>query len=276
MERGQCSRVPAFCYDRHQRSIYAGPSAHKGFMVPEPCSPKENHILASLPREEYGTLSPHLESVFLPAGSVLYDSLHKSISVYFPINCTASLIYSTADGASPEIAVIGHEGMAGIALIIGDVSPWNRTIVQSAGFAYRLRASLLRSEFERIDALRRSLLQYISALMTQIGQTAVCNRFHSVEQQLCRWLLMHTDRLRGDELVVTQERIATLLGVRREGISAAAASLQDDGAIRYHRGRIAIVDRQRLEARVCECYAAIRNRYDLLPSRVAVRSRSSA
>ncbi|MFC6672107.1 Crp/Fnr family transcriptional regulator [Marinobacterium aestuariivivens] len=223
-------------------------------------------MLAALPTDEYARLAPHLESVSLPLGQVLYESGHELRHVYFPTDSIVSLLYVMLDGASAEVSVVGNDGIIGIALFMGGETMPNRAVVQSAGQAYRLPGQLLKREFQDSIALQHLLLRYTQALLTQMAQTAVCNRHHSLDQQLCRWLLLSRDRLPSDELLMTQELIANMLGVRREGVTAAAGKLQAAGLIHYHRGHITIVDRAGLEARTCECYAVVKREYDrLLP-----------
>jgi CRP-like cAMP-binding protein len=203
----------------------------------------------------------------MPLGQTVYESGGPQGYVYFPTNSIVSLLYVLADGASAELAVAGNEGVVGIALFMGGETTPSRAVVQSAGHGYRLRASVLKKEFESGGALHHLLLRYTQALITQMTQTAVCNRHHSVEQQLCRWLLLSLDRLSGNELVMTQELIANMLGVRREGVTVAAGKLQSEGLIHYVRGHITILDRRQLEARVCECYGVVKKEYDrLLPA----------
>ena len=229
-------------------------------------SPKDNHILAALSEASFQTLSPALEGVSLPLGMVVYESGGAQRYVYFPTTSIVSLLYVLANGSSAEIAVTGNEGVVGISLFMGGETTPSRAVVQSAGRGYRLRGDVLRREFESGGALQHVLLRYTQALITQMTQTAVCNRHHTVDQQLCRWLLLSLDRLPGNELVMTQELIANMLGVRREGVTEAAGKLQAEGLIRYSRGRIKILDRKQLEARVCECYGVVKKEYDrLLP-----------
>jgi CRP-like cAMP-binding protein len=229
-------------------------------------TPKDNRLLAALPDDSLRTLLPFLEAVPLPLGMVVYESGGTQGYVYFPTDSIVSLLYVLADGASAEIAVTGNEGLVGIALFMGGETTPSRAVVQSAGHGYRLKAAVLKKAFEGGGELQHLLLRYTQALITQMTQTAVCNRHHSVDQQLCRWLLLSLDRLPGNELVMTQELIANMLGVRREGVTEAAGKLQAEGLIRYSRGRITVSDRQQLEARVCECYAVVKKEYDrLLP-----------
>jgi CRP-like cAMP-binding protein len=238
--------------------------------IPPVAVPRANRLLAALPEVSYSVLLPHLEHVRLPLGMAVYESGAKQAYVYFPTNSIVSLLYVLADGASAEIAVVGSEGMVGIALFMGGETTPSRAVVQSAGYGFRLRADVLKREFEGGGALQHLLLRYTQALITQMTQTAVCNRHHAVDQQLCRWLLLSLDRLPGDELVMTQELIANMLGVRREGVTEAAGRLQADGLIEYSRGRIRVLDRDHLEARVCECYAVVKKEYDrLLPAGIA-------
>ena len=232
--------------------------------MPAPHSPKQNHILAALPAAEFDRLAPHLELVPLPLGEALYESGGRLQHVYFPTTAIVSLLYVLEDGASAEIAVVGNEGVLGIALFMGGETTPSRAVVQSAGFGYRLKAQILKQEFNRAGPVMHLLLRYTQALITQMTQTAVCNRHHSVEQQLCRWLLLSLDRLSSDALTMTQELIANMLGVRREGVTEAAGKLQRDGLIRYTRGRIEVLDRPGLEKAVCECYAVVKKEDDRL------------
>lgn len=207
----------------------------------------------------------------MPLGQVLYESGSKMSHVYFPIDAIVSLLYVLENGSSAEIAVVGREGLVGIALFMGGDTTPSRAVVQSAGKGYRLRAHAIKDEFNRSGPVMHLLLRYTQALITQMAQTAVCNRHHSLDQQLCRWLLLSLDRLRGNELVMTQELIANMLGVRREGVTEAALKLQKLGLIQYARGHIRVLDRARLETRVCECYAVVKTEYDrLLPNLLAV------
>jgi CRP-like cAMP-binding protein len=233
-------------------------------------SPKKNRLLAAMPAADYEALLPSLEHVPMPLGQAVYESGETQGYVYFPTDCIVSLLYVLADGATAEIAVTGNEGLVGIALFMGGETTPSRAVVQSAGHGFRLRALLLKKEFERGGSLQHLLLRYTQALITQMTQTAVCNRHHSVDQQLCRWLLLSLDRLRDNKLVMTQELIANMLGVRREGVTEAAGNLQAEGLIEYSRGKITVVDRPRLEARVCECYGVVKREYDrLLPEPAA-------
>lgn len=226
--------------------------------------PKLNQLLAALPSADYERLLPALELVQLPLGTVLYESGGTLGYVYFPTDCIISLLYVMEDGASAEIAVTGFEGLVGIALFMGGETTPSRAVVQSAGSGYRLKAAVLKKEFDIGGALQHLALRYTQALITQMAQTAVCNRHHSVEQQLCRWLLLSLDRLPGNELSMTQDLIANMLGVRREGVTGAAGKLQKLALIRYSRGHIVVLDRAKLEVRVCECYAVVKKEYDRL------------
>ncbi|KJS71669.1 MAG: Crp/Fnr family transcriptional regulator [Comamonadaceae bacterium BICA1-1] len=224
-----------------------------------------------MPEAEWQRWLPLLEPVHLPLGQVLYESGGVMSHVYFPTNAIVSLLYVLENGASAEIAVVGHEGMVGISLFMGGGSTPSRAVVQSAGQGFRLRATVIKDEFARSSPVLHLLLRYTQALITQMTQTAVCNRHHSLDQQLCRRLLLSLDRLPGDELVMTQELIANMLGVRREGVTEAALSLQKAGLIRYARGHITVLNRQGLEQRSCECYAVVKTEYDrLLPREEAV------
>jgi len=227
-------------------------------------APLENRLLATLPAADYEHLLPHLELVPLPLGWAVYESGDTQGYVYFPTDSIVSLLYVMEDGASAEIAVVGNEGVVGIALFMGGETTPSRAVTQSAGVGYRLKGSLLKAEFKRGGPMQHLLLRYTQALITQMAQTAVCNRHHSVEQQLARWLLLSLDRLPSSELTMTQELIANMLGVRREGVTEAAGHLQAAGLIHYSRGRITVVDRPKLEARVCECYAVVKREYDRL------------
>jgi len=230
----------------------------------DPPPPSVNLLLAALPAADCQRLLPDLEPVPLPLGTVLYEPGSRMAHVYFPVSGIVSLLYVMENGASAEIAVTGNEGLVGISLFMGGGSTPSRAIVQSAGHAYRLGAKILKREFERGGQLQHLLLRYTQALITQMAQTAVCNRHHTVEQQLCRWLLLSLDRLPSNELRMTQELIANMLGVRREGVTEAARRLQDAGLIRYQRGQITVLDRPRLEQRVCECYAVVKRETDRL------------
>ena len=227
-------------------------------------------LLASLSQEDYARLEPNLEPVELELGLTLHRSGSTMNYVYFPTTAIVSLLYVLESGASAEIAVVGNEGIVGIALFMGGETTPNKAIVQSAGGAFRLRGASLQKEFNRAGPLQHLLLRYTLALLSQMAQTAVCNRHHSVDQQLCRWLLLSLDRLPSNELSMTQELIANMLGVRREGVTEAAGKLQAAGLIHYNRGRITVTDRAGLEARVCECYEVVRKEFSrLLPDVVA-------
>lgn len=229
--------------------------------------PATNRLLAVLPAIERERVYPELELVTMPLGRVLYESGSKLDHVYFPADCIVSLLYVMADGASAEIAVVGNDGVVGVALFMGGETTPSRAVVQSAGLAYRLSGSAMKLEFRRGGAMQHLLLRYTQALLTQMAQTAVCNRHHSVDQQLCRWLLLSLDRLSSNELKMTQELIANMLGVRREGVTEAAGKLQAAKVIRYSRGRITVLDRAALEAHACECYAVVKRESDrLLPT----------
>jgi CRP-like cAMP-binding protein len=235
-------------------------------MKARPPVPRDNHLLAALPDAEWQRWLPQLEPVDLPLGRVLYESGGTLSHVYFPTTALVSLLHVMENGASAEIAVVGNEGIVGIALFMGGESTPSRAVVQSAGRGFQLKAQAIRDEANRAGPVLQVLLRYTQALITQMTQTAACNRHHSVDQQLCRWLLLSLDRLRGSELVMTQALIADMLGVRREGVTEAAGKLQDLGLIRYARGRITVLDRPGLEQRTCECYAVVKKEYDrLLP-----------
>jgi CRP-like cAMP-binding protein len=237
--------------------------------MPRTPSPLQNCILDALPAPERERLFPHLKLVALPLGAVLYESGDTLRHIYFPTDSIVSLLYVLANGASAEISIVGNEGAIGVALFMGGETTTNRAIVQSAGSAYRLTGARLKQEFERHGELLHILLRYTQALLTQMAQTAVCNRHHSVDQQLCRWLLLSLDRLSSDKLTMTQELIANMLGVRREGVTEAAGKLQKLGVIHYRRGHITVLDRPRLERLSCECYAVVKKESDrLLPVRV--------
>jgi CRP-like cAMP-binding protein len=228
--------------------------------------PQQNHLLAALPASDYERLLPHLELIPLKLGEVLSEPGVQLRHVYFPTTSIVSLLYVMEDGASAEIAIVGNEGSLGISLFMGGETTPSRAVVQSAGYGYRLKAQLLKDEFQRFGPMLHLLLRYTQALITQMAQTAVCNRHHSVDQQLCRWLLLSLDRLASNELSMTQELIANMLGVRREGVTEAAGKLQEAGLISYRRGRITVLDRPGLEARSCECYEVVKKELDrLLP-----------
>jgi len=229
--------------------------------------PHQNHLLDALTEAEYECLSPHLELIEMPLGKVLYESGQKLKHVYFPTTSIMSLLYVMEDGASAEIAVVGNEGILGISLFLGGETTPSRAVVLNAGYGYRLKAQFLKDEFNRAGPMQRLLLRYTQALITQMAQTAVCNRHHSVDQHLCRWLLLSLDRLSSEELTMTQELIANMLGVRRESVTEAAGKLHRLGLINYSRGHIKVLDRPGLEALVCECYPVVKAEFDrLLPS----------
>jgi CRP-like cAMP-binding protein len=239
--------------------------------MPAPHLPMGNRLLAVLPASEYERLRSHLEPSSMPLGAVIYESGSRLDHLYFPTTAIVSLLYVMADGASAEIAVVGNEGVVGVALFMGGETTPSRAIVQSAGSVYRLPGAVLKEEFVRGGAMQHLLLRYTQALLTQMAQTAVCNRHHSVDQQLCRWLLLSLDRLPSNKLVMTQELIANMLGVRREGVTEAAGKLQSAGLIQYSRGRITILDRPGVEARACECYGVVKRESDRLLSAVIAR-----
>ena len=232
--------------------------------------PAANHLLAALPDAERRRWSLQLERVDMPFGHVLYESGGTLSHVYFPTTAIVSLLYVMGNGASAEIAVVGNEGIVGTSLFMGGDSTSSRAVVQSAGLGFRLKAQIMKEEFNRSGPVLHLLLRYTQALITQMAQTAVCNRHHTLDQQLCRWLLLSLDRLQGSELLMTQELIANMLGVRREGVTEGAVKLQQAGLIRYSRGRITVLDREALEQRSCECYAVVKKEYDrLLPDAMA-------
>jgi CRP-like cAMP-binding protein len=232
---------------------------------------RTNRLLACLPDATWQRWSPQLELVDLPLGQVLYESGKTMQHVYFPIDAIVSLLYVLEDGASAEIAVVGNEGLVGISLFMGGESTTSRGVVQSSGKGLRMRGQAVKAEFDASPAVMHLLMRYTQALITQMAQTAVCNRHHTVDQQLCRWLLMSLDRLKGDELIMTQELIANMLGVRREGVTESALKLQRAGLIRYARGHITVLDRPGLEQRTCECYQVVKTEYDrLLPETTAI------
>jgi len=234
-------------------------------------SATQNHLLAALPAADFARLVPDLELIPMPLGWAVYESGGQMHYLYFPTTSIVSLLYVMESGASAEIAVAGNEGLVGISLFMGGESTPSRAVVQSGGDGYRLKANALKREFSTGGHLQHLALRYTQALITQMAQTAVCNRHHSVDQQLCRWLLLSLDRMENSELVMTQELIANMLGVRREGVTEAAGKLQKDRVIQYSRGRISILSRAKLEARVCECYAVVRREYDrLLPYKLMI------
>ena len=228
--------------------------------------PRTNHLLAALPDADWQRWSALLEPVELPLGHAIYESGTTLGHLYFPTTSIVSLLYVTGDGSSAEIAVVGHEGTVGISLFMGGESTTSRAVVQSAGHGVRIPAQMMKDEFSRSPAVMHLLLRYTQALITQMAQTAVCNRLHSIERQLCRWLLLSLDRLPGKEIVMTQELIANMLGVRREGVTESASKLERAGLITYRRGHITVLDRPGLEKRTCECYGVVKHEYDrLLP-----------
>lgn len=230
-------------------------------------NPRENDILAALSSDDYARLLPHLELVPMPLGWALYEAGDTLSHAYFPINSIVSLLYVMENGASAEIAVTGFDGLVGTVLFMGGNSTSSRAVVQSAGYGYRVKAAALKREFRLGGDLQKFALSYTQALITQMAQTAVCNRHHSVVQQLCRWLLLNLDRLPGNELKMTQELIANMLGVRREGVTEAACKLQNEGLIKYSRGHILVLDRPALEKRACECYRVVKKEFNrLLPA----------
>jgi CRP-like cAMP-binding protein len=228
--------------------------------------PQQNHLLGTIPEAEWGRFASHLAPVYIGLGEVIYESGVDQSYAYFPTDSIVSLMHVSGDGSPAEIAIIGNEGLVGISLFMGGRTTPNRAVVQSAGHAFRIRASYIRDEFTRAATVQHHFLRYAQALLTQIGQTAACNRHHSVNQQLCRWLLMSLNRLPTNELTMTQELIANMLGVQRQGITHAAGKLQRAGVIEYHRGRIRVLDRSRLERSACECYAVVKKEFmRLLP-----------
>ena len=230
-------------------------------VLARPSEPVENRLLAALPRNEYERLLPNLQQVSFSLGEVVYEFGGQLDYVFFPTTSIVSLLYTMENGSSAEMGLTGNDGVVGIALFVGGGTMPNRAVVQSAGAAIRLKAKVLQDEFALGGKFQYLLLRYTQALITQISQTAVCNRLHAVEQQLCRWLLLSHDRLKTDELIMTQELIADMLGVRREGVTVAAGHLQDAGAISYVRGRIKILNRQKLEETVCECYQVVKDEF---------------
>jgi CRP-like cAMP-binding protein len=235
-------------------------------------NPRCNHLLAALPEREWLRWRPHIEHVDLPLGKVIYESGATLTHVYFPATAIVSLLSVLENGESAEIAVVGNEGIVGVAMFMGGGSTPSHAVVQSAGEGFRLTAAAMRHEFERAGPVMHVMLRYTQALITQMAQTAVCNRHHSLDQQLCRWLLLSMDRLQGNQLVMTQELIANMLGVRREGVTEAALKLQRASLISYARGHITVLDRPGLEKRSCECYAVVKKEYDrLLPATMALQ-----
>jgi CRP-like cAMP-binding protein len=239
-------------------------------LMPNPPDACQNKLLNALPPEERARIFPYLESVDMPLGKTVYESGVLMSHVYFPTTSIISLLYSLENGSSAEISIIGHEGIVGIALFMGGETTTSHGVVQSAGHAYRLKGQILKAAFLNGGPMQRLLLRYTQALLTQMAQTAVCNRHHTIDQQLCRWLLLSLDRLPSNELCMTQELIANMLGVRREGVTEAAGHLQHAGLIHYSRGKITVIDRPGLEARVCECYQVVKTEFErLLPPLVA-------
>lgn len=224
----------------------------------------KNHLLAALPAEEFNRLEPHLELVSLALGKVIYESGNKMTHVYFPTTAIISMLYIMENGATAEIGIAGNNGLIGSALFMGSESTSSRAVVQSTGDAIRIKAKPLQTEFDRGGLFQKLLLRYTQTLITQISQTAVCNRLHSVDQQLCRWLLINHDQLETDKLIMTQELIANMLGVRREGVTIAAGKLQEKGLIKYVRGTITMLDRKGLEKAACECYQIVMDEYERL------------
>jgi len=230
-----------------------------------------NHLFEAMPQAEWERLLPFIEPTELPLGKVLYEPGVKMSHVVFPSSAIVSLLYALENGSSAEIAVVGNEGVVGISIFMGGESTSSRAVVQSAGAGYRIKSSILLEEFNKGGPIMHLLLRYTQALITQMSQTAVCNRHHSLDQQLCRWLLLSADRLTGNELIMTQELIANMLGVRREGVTEAALKIQKAGLIQYARGHITILDRHGLERRTCECYEVVKNEYErLLPDKLAI------
>jgi len=234
-------------------------------------NPLQNHLLAALPAEVQSRLLPHLQLVAMPLGKVLYESGDTLRNVYFPTDCIVSMLYTMENGASAEISVVGNEGLIGVALFMGGETTTSRAVVQSGGHAYQMLGHRLKDEFHRHSEMMLLMLRYTQSLITQMAQTAVCNRHHSIDQQLCRWLLLSLDRLAGNKLTMTQELIANMLGVRREGVTDAAGKLQKLGVIDYTRGHITVLDRHKLEKLSCECYAVVKLETDRLLPYVPVR-----
>lgn len=231
----------------------------------------QHYLFQSIPPDVWDRVSPHLEPIDLPLGKVLYEPGTKMGYVYFPTTAIVSLLYALENGSSAEIAIVGYEGVVGISIFMGGESTSSRAVVQSAGKGYRMKSNLILDEFNRSGPFMHLLLRYTQALITQMSQTAVCNRHHSLDQQFCRWLLLSLDRLPGNQLNMTQELIANMLGVRREGVTEAALKVQKAGLIKYARGHITIVDRAGLEQRTCECYQVVKTEYDrLLPNKLAI------
>ena len=243
--------------------------------MPSNHDPNQNHLLSALLDAEFGRLAPHLELIPMPLGDVLYESGGEQRYVYFPTTSIVSVHYVLENGASTEIAGVGNEGVLGISLFMGGETTPSRAVIQTGGHGYRLKAGILKAEFDRAGPVMRLLLRYTQALITLMSQTAVCNRHHSLEQQLCRWFLLTLDRLPSNELTMTQELIANMLGVRREGVTEAAGKLQQDGYISYRRGHIKVLDRAGLESTVCECYGVVRKEFARLLSDVRQRQKIS-
>ena len=241
-----------------------------------PHSPQQNHLLANLPKADFDRIAPRLELVEMRLGEVLYESGGRLKHVYFPTTSIVSLLYVMEDGASAEIAVVGNEGILGVSLFMGGETTPSRAVIKSAGYGYRLGSKFLKDEFARGGAMMELLLRYTQSLITQMAQTAVCNRHHSLDQQLCRWLLLSLDRLESSRLEMTQELIANMLGVRREGVTEAAGKLRRAGIISYSRGSIVVLDRPKLEQKVCECYAVVRKENDRLLSALPARGERTA
>ena len=259
--------MPIFPPKTKTRVSTAPAAPHRGSAIAHSHEIKLNHLLSALPNTELKRWLPQLEAINLPLGHVLYESGKTEHYVYFPTSAIVSLLYVMKNGDSAEIAVVGNEGIVGISLFMGGNSTPSRAVVQSAGKGFRLKAPFIKEEFDRSGPVTHLLLRYTQALITQMSQTAVCNRHHSLDEQLCRWLLLSLDRLPGNHLVMTQELIANMLGVRREGVTAAALKVQKAGLISYARGRITVLDRKGLEERSCECYEVVKNEYDrLLPA----------
>jgi CRP-like cAMP-binding protein len=262
----QLLATPLIRRSKRKLLVYASVTSLPNHYMPLTSHFKKNQLLASLPSTEWERWSAALEAVEMPLGEVLYEPGVALNYVYFPITSIVSLLYVMENGASAEIAVVGNEGIVGVSLFMGGESTPSRAVVQSAGSGCRLKAQIMKDEFNRAGPVLHLLLRYTQALITQMSQTAVCNRHHSLDQQLCRWLLLSLDRLEGDELVMTQELIANMLGVRREGVTEGALGLQKQGLIRYARGHITVLNRPGLEKRTCECYAVVKREYDrLLP-----------
>ena len=245
--------------------------SHPGASMPLAHNPNQNHLLAALPTAEFERLAPHLELVTMSLGDVLYESGGQLQHVYFPTTSILSIHYVMEDGSSAEIAGVGNEGVLGISILMGGNTTPSRALVQTAGHGYRLKAQWMMEEFYRAGLMLRLMLRYIQAQITQMSQTAVCNRYHSLEQQLCRWLLLTLDRLPSNELIMTHELVASMLGVRRGSVTEAAGNLQNAGFINYRRGHITVLDRAGLETRVCECYDVVKKEFNRLLSDVRNR-----